>query len=36
MPAFETLKTVDVETAWAGENKTRLVTRWQEEVLPAK
>jgi iron(III) transport system substrate-binding protein len=36
MPPFETLKTINVETSWAGENKTRLVKRWQDEVLPAK
>jgi iron(III) transport system substrate-binding protein len=36
MPAFESLKTINVDTAWAGENKTRLVKRWQDEVLPAK
>jgi iron(III) transport system substrate-binding protein len=36
MPAFETLKTIDVDAAWAGEHKARLVKRWQDEVLPAK
>jgi iron(III) transport system substrate-binding protein len=36
MPAFESLKTINVNTAWAGENKERLVQRWQEEVLPAR
>jgi hypothetical protein len=36
MPAFETLKTINVETVWAGEHKNRVVKRWQDEVLPAK
>ncbi len=36
MPAFESLKTVDVDVKWAGENKKRLVERWVNEVLPAK
>lgn len=36
MPPFESLKTVNVETEWAGANKTRLVERWVKEVLPAK
>ena len=36
MPAFEALKTVDVDVKWAGENKKRLVERWVNEVLPAK
>jgi len=36
MPAFETLKTIDVDPVWASENRTRLVRRWQEEVLPAR
>ena len=36
MPAFETLKTVDVDVKWAGDNKKRLVERWVNEVLPAK
>jgi iron(III) transport system substrate-binding protein len=36
MPAFETLKTIDVDTKWAGENKKRFVERWVNEVLPAK
>jgi iron(III) transport system substrate-binding protein len=36
MPAFETLKTINVDTNWASENKARLVKRWQDEVLPAK
>ncbi|MCL2319034.1 MAG: ABC transporter substrate-binding protein [Treponema sp.] len=36
MPAFETLKTINVDPIWAGEQKTRLVKRWQDEVLPAK
>ena len=35
MPAFETLKVIDVEVKWAGENKKRLVERWVNEVLPA-
>ena len=36
MPDFETLRTIDVDPVWASENRTRLVTRWQEEVLPAR
>jgi len=36
MPAFEALKTVDVDVKWAGENKKRLVERWVNEVLPSK
>lgn len=36
MPSFESLKTVDVDVKWAGENKKRLVERWVNEVLPAK
>jgi iron(III) transport system substrate-binding protein len=36
MPSFESLKTVDVDTKWAGDNKKRLVERWVNEVLPAK
>ena len=36
MPAFETLKTINVDPIWAGDQKTRLVKRWQDEVLPAK
>ena len=36
MPAFETLKTINVDPIWAGEQKARLVKRWQDEVLPAK
>lgn len=36
MPDFESLKTIDVEPIWAGENKKRLVERWVNEVLPAK
>lgn len=36
MPAFESLKTIEVETKWAGDNKKRLVERWVNEVLPAK
>ncbi len=36
MPAFESLKTIDVDPVWAGENKKRLVERWVNEVLPAK
>jgi iron(III) transport system substrate-binding protein len=36
MPAFETLKTIVVEPVWAADEKTRLVKRWQDEVLPAK
>jgi iron(III) transport system substrate-binding protein len=36
MPAFETLKTLDVDPIWAGENKKRLVERWVSEVLPAR
>jgi len=36
MPAFSELKTVEVDSQWAGENKKRLVERWVNEVLPAK
>ncbi len=36
MPAFESLKTVNVDVKWAGDNKKRLVERWVNEVLPAK
>ena len=36
MPAFETLKTINVDPVWASTNKERLVKRWQEEVLPAR
>jgi iron(III) transport system substrate-binding protein len=36
MPAFESLKMVDVDPAWASENKKRIVERWVNEVLPAK
>jgi len=36
MPAFETLKTIDVDVIWAGEQKKRLVDRWVNEVLSAK
>ncbi|MDR1585818.1 MAG: extracellular solute-binding protein [Treponema sp.] len=36
MPAFESLKTINVNTAWAGDTTPRLVKRWQDEVLPAK
>ena len=36
MPAFETLKTINVDTDWASANKDRLVKRWQDEVLPAR
>jgi iron(III) transport system substrate-binding protein len=36
MPAFETLKTINVDTVWAAENRSRLVRRWQDEVLPAR
>ena len=36
MPAFESLKTIDVDVLWAGNNKTRLVERWVNEVLPAE
>ena len=36
MPAFETLKTINVDPIWASSNKDRLVKRWQEEVLPAR
>ena len=36
MPAFETLKTIDVDPIWAADEKNRLVKRWQDEVLPAK
>jgi iron(III) transport system substrate-binding protein len=36
MPEFESLKTIDVDPIWAGENKKRLVERWVNEVLSAK
>ena len=36
MPAFETLKTINVDPIWAAKEKARLVKRWQDEVLPAK
>jgi hypothetical protein len=36
MPAFESLKTIDVDVLWAGEQKKRLVERWVNEVLSAK
>lgn len=36
MPAFESLKTIDVDPVWAGEQKKRLVDRWVNEVLSAK
>jgi iron(III) transport system substrate-binding protein len=36
MPDFATLRTIDVDPVWAGENRERLVRRWQEEVLPAR
>ncbi|GAB1432838.1 ABC transporter substrate-binding protein [Spirochaetota bacterium] len=36
MPAFETLKTVTMDTAWASAEKKRLVDRWVSEVLPVK
>ena len=36
MPSFESLVTIDVDPAWASENRTRLVRRWQDEVLPAR
>jgi len=36
MPAFETLKTINVDPIWAANEKARLVKRWQDEVLPAK
>jgi len=36
MPAFETLKTINVDPIWASANKDRLVKRWQDEVLPAR
>ena len=36
MPPFESLKTINVDAKWAGENKKRLVDRWVKEVLPAK
>ena len=36
MPEFESLKTIDVNPIWAGENKKRLVERWVQEVLTAK
>jgi len=36
MPEFESLKTIDVDPLWAGEQKKRLVERWVQEVLTAK
>ncbi|HWR12956.1 MAG TPA: ABC transporter substrate-binding protein [Rectinemataceae bacterium] len=36
MPDFESLKTIDVDPIWAGENKKRLVEKWVQEVLAAK
>jgi len=36
MPAFETLKTINVDPVWAGAERARLVKRWQDEVLPAR
>lgn len=36
MPAFASLKTVGIDTEWAGQNKKRLVEKWVNEVLPAK
>lgn len=36
MPAFESLKTITVDTAWSGAEKKRLVDRWVAEVLPVK
>jgi len=36
MPAFASLKTINVDPIWAAKEKTRLVKRWQDEVLPAK
>jgi iron(III) transport system substrate-binding protein len=36
MPAFESLKTIDVDPIWAGGQKKRLVERWVQDVLAAK
>jgi iron(III) transport system substrate-binding protein len=36
MPPFESLKVIDVDSKWAGDNKKRIVERWVNEVLPAK
>ncbi len=36
MPAFESLKTIDVDPIWAAGEKKRLVDKWVAEVLPAK
>ena len=36
MPSFESLKTIDIDPLWAGEQKKRLVERWVQEVLPVK
>jgi len=36
MPAFSELKTIEVDSQWAGENKERLVERWVNKVLTAK
>ena len=36
MPDFDSLKTIDVDPIWAGENKKRLVEKWVQDVLSAK
>ncbi|NOY09571.1 MAG: ABC transporter substrate-binding protein [Spirochaetes bacterium] len=36
MPPFSSLKLISYNPEWAGKNKNRLVTRWVNEVLPAK
>ena len=36
MPAFDSLKTIDIDPIWAGEQKKHLVDRWVQEVLAVK
>ncbi len=36
MPNFSSLKIINFDPNWAGENKKRLVEKWVNEVLPAK
>jgi iron(III) transport system substrate-binding protein len=36
MPDFSSLKVVNFDSVWAGENKSRLIDRWVSEVLPAQ
>jgi len=35
LPPLSTIKLVEVDESWAAQNKTRLVERWVNEVLPA-